>query len=91
MGPWPHSLSASTHTGDVDFGAPSMVDLDGEELRWFDYWLKGIDNGIADEPPLRLFIMGVNEWRDEHEWPPRTDAVAEMVFPFKRQSELRAR
>ena len=69
VGPWPHSLSASTHTGDIDFGAPSMVDLDGEELRWFDYWLKGIDNGIVDEPPLRLFIMGINEWRDEHEWP----------------------
>jgi putative CocE/NonD family hydrolase len=46
-----------------------MVDLDGEELRWFDYWLKGIDNGIVDDPPLRLFIMGVNEWHDEHEWP----------------------
>jgi putative CocE/NonD family hydrolase len=44
------------------------------ETRWFDYWLKGIDNGIVDEPPLRLFIMGVNEWRDEHEWPlARTD------------------
>ena len=51
-----------------------MVDLDAEELRWFDYWLKGIDNGIVDEPPLRLFIMGTNVWRDEHEWPlDRTD------------------
>ena len=69
VGPWPHSLSASTRTGDVDFGADSMVDLEALELRWFDYWLKGIDNGVVDEPPLRLFIMGVNQWRDEHEWP----------------------
>lgn len=38
-------------------------------MRWFDYWLKRIDNGIVDEPPLRLFIMGANVWRDEHEWP----------------------
>ncbi len=74
VGPWPHALSASSKTGDIDFGAASQVDLDGLELRWFDYWLKGIDNGIVDEPPLRLFIMGVNEWRDEHEWPlARTD------------------
>ena len=74
VGPWPHSLSTSTRTGDIDFGADSMVDLDGLELRWFDYWLKGIDNGVADEPPLRLFIMGSNQWRDEHEWPlARTD------------------
>jgi len=50
------------------------VDLEALELRWFDYWLKGIANGIVDEPPLRLFIMGINQWRDEHEWPlARTD------------------
>ena len=74
VGPWPHGLSASTGTGDIDFGDNSMVDLEAEELRWFDYWLKGIDNGVVDEPPLRLFIMGANYWREEREWPlARTD------------------
>jgi putative CocE/NonD family hydrolase len=74
IGPWPHKLSTSSHLGDVDFGAKSVVDLDALETRWFDHWLKGIDTGIMDEPPLRLFIMGINEWRDEHEWPlARTD------------------
>lgn len=74
VGPWPHALSTSSRTGDVDFGARSLVDLEGLELRWFDYWLKGEDNGILAEPPLRLFIMGSNQWRDEHEWPlARTD------------------
>jgi len=38
-------------------------------FRWYDYWLKGIKNGIMDEPPIRLFLMGANQWRDEHEWP----------------------
>ena len=69
VGPWPHLLSQSPRTGDVDFGVNSMVDLEVLELRWLDYWLKGIDAGIAKEPPFRLFIMGINEWRDEHEWP----------------------
>ena len=69
VGPWPHALSVSGRTGDIDFGAPSVVDLESLELRWFDHWLKGMDNGILDEPPLRLFIMGINQWRDEHEWP----------------------
>ena len=69
VGPWPHGLSSSSKTGDVDFGLNSLVDLDAIELRWFDYWLKGIDNGIVDEAPIRLFIMGSNQWRDEHEWP----------------------
>lgn len=74
VGPWPHRLSTDTKTGDVDFGLQSLVDLDAEELRWFDYWLKGVDNGIASEPPLRIFIMGSNVWRNEQEWPlARTD------------------
>ena len=69
VGPWPHALSLSPRTGDVDFGANSMVDLDALELKWFDYWLNDIENGFVDEAPLRLFIMGTNQWRDEHEWP----------------------
>jgi len=74
VGPWVHNLSCASKTGDIEFGAPSMVDLMQLELRWFDYWLKGIDNGIVDEAPLQLFIMGINQWRDEHEWPlARTD------------------
>ena len=38
-------------------------------LRWHDHWLKGIDTGIMDEPPIKLFIMGDNQWRWENEWP----------------------
>jgi len=40
-----------------------------EIVRWYDYWLKGIDTGIMDEPPVKLFVMGVNKWRFENEWP----------------------
>ena len=69
MGPWPHALSASRQTGDVDFGEQSLVDLDGEEIRWLDYWLKGRDNGVVDEDPVRIFVMGENAWRTEKEWP----------------------
>ncbi|MCL5998615.1 MAG: CocE/NonD family hydrolase [Chloroflexi bacterium] len=71
MGPWLHG-PLEGFVGEVDFGtqASSMVVLPDElQLRWFDYWLKGIDNGIAGEPPVRLFVMGENRWRDEHEWP----------------------
>ena len=67
MGPWVHGASRFTHAGDVDFGKGSVLDLNQIELRWFDHWLKGIDNGITTEPPLRLFIMGTGQWRDEDE------------------------
>jgi predicted acyl esterase len=40
-----------------------------EIIRWYDHWLKGIDTGIMDEPPIKLFVMGVNKWRFENEWP----------------------
>jgi putative CocE/NonD family hydrolase len=69
MGPWPHAVNSSTHLGDIEFGPTAVIDLNHYELRWFDYWLKGIDTGIMQEPPVRIFIMGENRWRDEKEWP----------------------
>jgi len=38
-------------------------------LRWYDHWLKGIDTGIMKEPPIRIFMQGINKWRYEEEWP----------------------
>jgi putative CocE/NonD family hydrolase len=39
------------------------------QLRWFDYWLKGEENGVMDEPPISIFVMGDNRWRTEADWP----------------------
>ena len=38
-------------------------------IRWYDHWLKGKDNGIMDEPPVRYWVMGANEWRTGADWP----------------------
>jgi uncharacterized protein len=38
-------------------------------VRWYDYWLKGIDNGVMKEPPVRIFIRGGEGYRNEQEWP----------------------
>ncbi len=40
-----------------------------EALRWFDHWLKGIDTGLMKEPPVKLFVMGTNKWREAEDWP----------------------
>jgi len=40
-----------------------------EILRWYDHWLKGVDTGIMDEPPIKLFVHGANRFRFENEWP----------------------
>ena len=43
--------------------------LHGEILRWHDYWLKDIDTGVMDEPAVRYWVMGANEWRTGTDWP----------------------
>jgi putative CocE/NonD family hydrolase len=70
VGPWVHaSLGSGESHGDVQFGPSATVDLLELQLRWFDQRLKGVETGIDGEPPLRIFVMGANVWRDEHEWP----------------------
>jgi len=67
IGPWGHG--SSRKFGDLDFGEHAHVSQHALELRWFDHWLKGVDNGVDREPPVKLFVMGRNEWRLENEYP----------------------
>ncbi len=73
IGPWahifPYTVPTSRGTGDIDFGPDAKVELHEIQLRWFDYWLKGIATGILEEAPVKIFVMGENRWRDENEWP----------------------
>jgi len=39
-------------------------------MQWFDQWLKGKDSALLSTPPVRLFVMGANEWIESREWPP---------------------
>jgi len=55
--------------GDRDFGKNAAKDEMGTAIRWLDYLIKGIDNGVESEPPVKIFVMGANEWRFESEWP----------------------
>lgn len=70
VGPWPHNpLGFAKGFGDADFPADADGDIPGIHLRWYDRRLKGIKNGIDEEPPIKLYVMGANRWRHEHEWP----------------------
>ncbi len=75
VGPWAHA-AFTPYVGDLDFGfraAGVLIDLredlTGLHRRWYDARLKGIPSGIDAEPPVKLFVMGRNRWRDEDEWP----------------------
>ncbi len=66
IGPWPHNMSYRFK--DVDFGPDSGAPIRRYQLEWFDRWLRG--RGPAfDSAPVRIFVMGVNRWREENEWP----------------------
>ena len=67
IGPWGHGPSQKF--GALDFGPTANVDALSLQLRWYDYFLKGMDNGLAAEPPVKLFVMGRNEWVYEREYP----------------------
>jgi hypothetical protein len=44
-------------------------EMHDEIIRWYDYWLKGIDNGILEEPPVKYWVMGENKFRTATDWP----------------------
>jgi putative CocE/NonD family hydrolase len=68
IGPWVHGIGHNV-VGEVDFGPEASVDLARVQLRWYDHWLKEMSNGVAEEPPVKIFVMGENYWRNEREWP----------------------
>jgi len=68
VGPWRHNAYVRK-TGDIDFGPLADADFRPVKLRWYDFWLKGMSNGVMDEPPVSIFIMGDNKWRGERQWP----------------------
>jgi len=74
IGPWghllPYNVPSSRGTGDIDFGPAALIDLNETLLRWFDYWLKDVGNGIMEEPPVTVYTLGENRWQQLADWPP---------------------
>ncbi len=70
MGPWNHGGAWAYYPGRPP--VRSSFDQNGELLRFFDHWVRGIDNGIEREPPVHYFTTGRNEWRTAEHWPVTT-------------------
>ncbi|TWU17279.1 Cocaine esterase [Novipirellula galeiformis] len=69
IGPWEHIINRHQQAAGVDFGPQAIIDWDGYICRWFDFHLKGIENGVMDAPPVHVFVMGKNQWRAAQDWP----------------------
>jgi hypothetical protein len=95
VGPWPHNMS--TPFDGIAFGDDSSSPIRAYQLAWFDHWLKGMPEETAvftpwtyhrvraevDEAPLHIFVMGVNRWRDEQEWPLARTRFTPLYFASK--------
>lgn len=68
IGAWHHGINTQK-VGAVDYGAENVLNWDGITCRFLDRHLKGVANGLDDEPPVSLFVMGENRWIAAKEWP----------------------
>jgi uncharacterized protein len=75
MGPFGHGALS----GDMEYPGGGGLQGSTNEMRWWDYWLKGVDNGIMDEPPVKAYMMASarkgavsskNRWMSFGDWPP---------------------
>ncbi|CUR56713.1 X-Pro dipeptidyl-peptidase-like protein [metagenome] len=79
MGPWNHYTVSGLNggqTGEVNFGVASCVppgansaSLTEVQLDWFDHWLGGADASKSHQSGVKIFVMGINQWREEDDWP----------------------
>ncbi len=71
LGAWPHGLNSFRDIMDLEFGDNAIdYDFDTRILRWFDLYLKGIQNGEDKQPRAIYYIVGENEWHTSDDWMP---------------------
>jgi putative CocE/NonD family hydrolase len=81
IGPWDHAgtRTPAVRLGHREFGQNSLIDINELHLRWFDRYLRGNSEEPALSSPVRIYVMGADEWRDLADWPP-PDSVSTPYF-----------
>ena len=83
IGPWTHGGQGRSNAGQAEFGPESTIVMNEYASRWYEHWLKGVDNGVEKDAPVKIFVMGGGDahktpegrifvgghWREEREWP----------------------
>jgi predicted acyl esterase len=90
IGPWLHGRFKETNkSNEMEYPENAKFAMDAHMLRWFDHYLKGIDNGVTREPTVRYYVMGAlgeagapgNEWRTATDWPIASRATPYFLHP----------
>jgi putative CocE/NonD family hydrolase len=86
VGPWTHGGQTRNSAGEVEFPLEAALNFNEWRLRWFDRWLKGVENGVEAEGPVRLFVMGDGDGRKSKDGRLRHGGHwrTEKAFPLER-------
>jgi uncharacterized protein len=90
IGPWWHGQYDTRKWGGVDFGSEAVIDRKSVYLQWYDCYLKNKNcDEVTKQAPVKIFVMGVNQWRDEQKWPPQRARVVPYFFHSKGHANTR--
>ena len=92
VGPWVHGPTNINNrfAGEFDFGPDAALDFNELRLPWFDFWLKGKNNGIDETKKINFFVMGKNEWKQADEWPLKNTTYTKYYFNTKLNGEIKS-
>ena len=94
IGPWLHGGLVGknfTKVSELTYPENSKFDAERHLVRWFDHYLKGVDNGVERDPAVRYYVMGAlgeeaapgNDWRSADDWPLKTSPVSYFLHAQK--------
>ncbi len=88
LGPWYHKANTTRDIHNIPFGDNAIrYDLDLLYLKWFDKYLKGINNGIENTPPVEYYLVGENQWKDASTWPPQEVKLVNLYVGSKEDAK----
>lgn len=80
LGPWRHGYNSDRRLNGYSFGIDAVRgDIWLIKQKWYDYFLKGVENGVTD-PTVQYFVMGENNWRSASAWPPEEVVPTHYYF-----------
>jgi putative CocE/NonD family hydrolase len=94
IGPWVHGVDSTQEAKAAErkFTPNAAINYDEVVLRWLDHYVRGVDNGVDREKPVRYYEMGANRWREADSWPPPATATSYYLdvpaSPAKRSTGL---
>ena len=91
IGPWWHGQYEQRKWGGVDFGPEAAIDRKALYLQWYDCHLENKNCAeLEKQPPVKIFMMGENKWRDEQTWPPQNAKLVAYYFHGKGRANSKA-